>query len=45
MLGYLVSGIFLSVLYYPHFWLLISLCVALRNMDIQMTELEKACGI
>ena len=45
MLGYLVSGAFLSVLYYPHFWLLISLCVALKNMDIQMTELEKACGI
>ena len=32
MLGYLVSGAFLSVLYYPHFWLLISLCVALRNI-------------
>ena len=32
MLGYLVSGVFLSVLYYPHFWLLISLCVALKNI-------------
>jgi len=32
MLGYLVSGAFLSVLYYPHFWLLISLCVALKNI-------------
>ncbi|CAD7772030.1 O-Antigen ligase [Candidatus Methanoperedenaceae archaeon GB37] len=32
MLGYLISGIFLSVLYYPHFWLLIALCVALRNI-------------
>jgi len=34
MLGYLVSGAFLSVLYYPHFWLLISLCVALKNTVI-----------
>ena len=33
MLGYLVSGAFLSVLYYPHFWLLIALCVALRNIE------------
>ena len=32
VLGYLVSGAFLSVLYYPHFWLLIGLCVALRNI-------------
>jgi len=31
MLGYLVSGIFLSVLYYPHFWLLMGICVALKN--------------
>jgi len=32
MLGYLVSGAFLSVLYYPHFWLVIALCVALKNI-------------
>lgn len=28
LLGYLVSGLFLSVLYYPHLWLLLSLSVA-----------------
>jgi len=43
MLGYLVSGIFLSVLYYPHFWLLISLCVALRNIVIN-SKLEGNYG-
>jgi len=32
MLGYLVSGAFLSVLYYPHFWLLMGICVALKNI-------------
>jgi len=32
MLGYLVSGAFLSVLYYPHFWLLIALFVSIRNI-------------
>jgi len=34
----MVSGIFLSVFYYPHFWLLISLCVVLRNI-VQMKVL------
>lgn len=32
LLGYLVSGIFLSVLYYPHFWFLIAISVALKNV-------------
>jgi len=31
MIGFLVSGIFLSVLYYPQFWLLCSLAVILGN--------------
>lgn len=30
--GYLVSGIFLSVLYYPHFWILTSLTTAMSNI-------------
>ncbi len=32
MVGYLVSGIFLSVLYYPHFWLLMAFAVAVGNV-------------
>jgi len=31
MLGYLVSGAFLSVLYYPHFWILNGVMVASMN--------------
>jgi O-antigen ligase len=33
LFGYLVSGIFLSVLYYPHFWLLCALPVAIKNIS------------
>jgi len=32
LVGYMVSGIFLSVLYYPHFWLLIALNTAMQNI-------------
>jgi len=32
LLGYLVSGIFLSVLYYPHFWILTAISVAIKNV-------------
>ena len=31
LIGYLMSGIFLSVLYYPHFWLIISFFVCIFN--------------
>jgi O-antigen ligase len=31
MVGYLSSGAFLAVLYYPHFWILLSLSVALNK--------------
>jgi len=41
MLGYLVSGAFLSVLYYPHFWFLIALTVSLKNIvDSQFRNLD-----
>jgi O-antigen ligase len=32
LVGYLVSGVFISVLYYPHFWLLSGFAVALANV-------------
>jgi len=32
LIGYLVSGAFLSVLYYPHFWLLIAVSTAISNI-------------
>lgn len=30
--GYLITGIFLSVLYYPHFWLLVAVSLAIANV-------------
>lgn len=30
--GYLVTGIFLSVFYYPHFWLLVAFSLAIANV-------------
>lgn len=32
LIGYFVSGIFLSVLYYPHLWILLSLCTTLSHV-------------
>jgi hypothetical protein len=31
MVGYLTSGAFLSVLYYPHLWILLGLSVAVNR--------------
>ena len=31
LVGFLVSGVFISVLYYPHFWIWMALVVALRR--------------
>jgi len=39
LLGYLVSGMFLSVLYYPHFWFLTAISVAIKN--VVQAEVEK----
>jgi probable O-glycosylation ligase (exosortase A-associated) len=33
LIGYLVGGVFISVLYYPHFWLLGGFAVALANVS------------
>lgn len=40
MIGYLISGIFLSVLYYPHFWLLIAVFVCIFNWYKNVFESE-----
>jgi hypothetical protein len=32
LIGYLVSGFFVTVLYYPYFWINLSLTVALNNV-------------
>jgi O-antigen ligase len=39
LIGYLISGAFLSVLYYPHFWLIIAaLSLAHKNIVAQIVE-------
>ena len=37
LIGFLVSGFFVSVLYYPYFWINLSLTVALNNIANQQT--------
>ena len=34
LFGYLISGIFISVLYYPHFWILCALPIVLNNIAV-----------
>lgn len=41
--GFLVSGAFISVLYYPNFWLLLASVVALKNSAVD--ELQKAAPV
>jgi O-antigen ligase len=39
MIGYLVSGAFISVLYYPHFWILSAVMVAsMRNFEEKLSR-------
>jgi probable O-glycosylation ligase (exosortase A-associated) len=41
LIGYLVSGAFISVLYYPHFWLNAAFSVALKRVfDAEVARLE-----
>ncbi|MBJ6749824.1 O-antigen ligase family protein [Geomonas anaerohicana] len=38
LVGYLVSGFFVTVLYYPYFWINLSMTVALRNVAVSRVE-------
>jgi hypothetical protein len=38
MVGYLVSGAFLAVLYYPHLWILLGLSVATHKMCLSQPD-------
>lgn len=42
MVGYLVSGAFLTVLYYPHFWNLLALSTALRTVCFRKLHRKSA---
>lgn len=41
ILGYLVSGIFISVFYYPHFWLLTAISISIKNIYEKVTKDHK----
>lgn len=43
LIGYLVSGFFVTVLYYPYFWINLSMTVALNN--IARTRCVKPCKV
>lgn len=40
LIGYLVSGTFLSVLYYPHFWLLAAFSLAIANLGKKYSQCQ-----
>ena len=39
LIGYLVSGFFVSVLYYPYFWINMAMTVALNNITLSTAVL------
>ena len=46
LLAYLVTGAFISVLYYPHFWLIAAFSVVLRRtFDVEMRRLGLAAPL
>jgi O-antigen ligase len=38
MVGYLISSVFISTLYYPSFWIIMAFVVALRNVTVKEYE-------
>jgi O-antigen ligase len=40
MIGYLVSSVFISTLYYPSFWIIMGFVVALRNVTVKEYEAD-----
>ncbi len=42
LVGYLVSGAFLTVLYYPHFWILLGLAAGLNRASARLPARENA---
>jgi hypothetical protein len=41
LVGYLVAGFFVTVLYYPFFWVQMAMTVALHVMATQQAEVKK----
>ena len=45
LIGYLAAGFFVSVLYYPFFWVQMAMVVALNNVMVKTSILEHESGI
>ena len=45
MVGYLVSGAFITVLYYPHLWFLLGMSVALHRTALRREKSEKEAEV
>lgn len=44
MVGYMISGAFLAVLYYPHLWILLGLSVGLSTASLRERAAESVAG-
>jgi O-antigen ligase len=44
LIGFIVSGIFISILWYPPLWIMIALVVALRNISETQSGGGTSCG-
>jgi hypothetical protein len=40
LISYLISGIFLSQLYHPHFWLLVAFSLAIANVGKRYSQCQ-----
>jgi len=45
MVGYLLSGAFLAVLYYPHLWVLLGLSVGLNTVSVPGRAADGVAGV
>ena len=42
--GYLACGLFISVLYYPHFWYLMAFAIVIDRLSRQLPDPQPAAG-
>ena len=45
LIGFIVSGVFISTLWYPSLWMMMALVVALRNISETQSEEERPVGV
>ena len=45
LIGFIVSGVFISTLWYPSLWIMMALVVALRNISETQSEEERPAAV